>query len=221
MARNITICQFKFIPDPDTASSEVERSILEDVFPAAGDRPRQADELFICSLYRSDRRTGSTYLCLVESLFPSDRDFYGMRGPLTALGASLSLPPRYWPMCASVPDADTAAEAARTAPELRMTILRLGFDRDQAKFEQVLAQALVTEAEPARANIITTARWFRDDDTALGAVEYLYTATGVALCSSPRPGVTKSLQETGAEVAHSDLYLRVGSLAGGGFRGNA
>lgn len=220
--RNTTICDVQLNPSTETIG--FERSVVEGVFPHAGDRPRNADALFVRSLYRaSNDEFPPRYACLVDSLLAADSDFFGMRGPLTELGATVSRPPRYWPLIASLPDVATATaseppalapSAGSTLPDLLMVVLRLPLDRNQKRFEEVLNRALSAEIErgSTRTNGVTSVRWFRDDDSALGAIEYLCKATGYFMRPRLYGDTEKRIEQAGGEIVRSASYSHIGTV---------
>jgi hypothetical protein len=225
--RNTTMCDVQL--NPSTETNSFERSVVDDVFPHAGDRPREADALFVRSLYqaRTDEFPPS-YVCLVDSLFAGDSDFFGMRRPLTELGAAVSRPPRYWPLIASLPDVETATAeeppalapaAGSTLPDLLMVLLRLPLDRNQKRFEEVLDRALSAEIArgSTRTNGVTSVRWFRDDESAIGAIEYLCKATGYFMRPRLFGDTEKRIEQAGAEIVRSASYSHIGTVSGGAF----
>jgi hypothetical protein len=212
------MCRLELAPSADT--ERFERAVLDEVFPAAGDRPRQADWLFARSLYRTRVMDGPpTYLCAVDSIISTCAEFHDMRRPLTALGARFARPPRSWPPYVSVPDDKTASEKERSGEAGLLTVLlRLPYERDQDRFERVLTEVMTAAVETGatRVNTIESARWLRDDDSSLGAVEYLCKATGFIL-DGFSPGTRKPLEEAGGEIISSEIHQRVGWLDGGTF----
>ncbi|MDF5755222.1 hypothetical protein [Spongiactinospora sp. TRM90649] len=219
MSRNITMCRLELDPAADT--ERFEHAVLEEVFPVAGDRPRHADWLFARSLYRTWPRTGApAYLCAVDSIISTGVEFHGMRGPLTALGARFARPPRSWPPYVSVPDDKTASEEERGGHHtgLLTVLLRLPYERDQEEFERALTEAMTAAVETGatRVNTIKSARWLRDDDSSLGAVEYLCKATGFIM-DGFSPGTREPLEKAGGEIVGSETHERIGWLDGGTF----
>jgi hypothetical protein len=206
--RNYMVCDITL--HPSTVVSEFEEAMVDDVLPHARDPLQHPDSLFVRSLYaEAEPVFPPTYRCVVDSIWVTDRGFFGIRDKARELGADVG-ENRFRHMFGSLPGLEEALVVERSgrARSAVMLEVHLPFGAaPEASFEQQLAAALADEVGVAtRVNNVYAAFWTRDDTVVLHSTEYVVAALGDFMQPQLRKDTIEQIEAAGGRVVRSKAY---------------
>jgi hypothetical protein len=208
---SLAVCEVRLATGAD--ADAFERSVLEVLFPAVGERPRDQDTFVLRTLYGRDRSDQGEYLLTVLSAFVGDREFDGMRDVLTDAGADVS-DVRRFELRGSVPDADRASAFEQQHHELLDCRLTLAGDRDDQEFERQLLEDIlppVAARGPTRTQFFKAFRLFRGRSSAAGT-DYL--VAGLGFFFNDMLFGAGEIRNAGGEIDAIRAFRRLGGVAG-------